>query len=104
VIEISEELLQQIADRRGFEERTIEIARRLFLYGQTPKHVSIEFGINHQRVYAIRKQFLKAAETEVLPSGWAQATLVGPRSLVDDFLARFDEAMAATLKPPDVRG
>lgn len=88
-------LLQRIAAQRRFEDRTLEIAKRLFIHGETPKRLSAEYGVNLQRVYAIRKEVLGAAQALSLPPGWAEVTLVGPSELVERFRLDFDAAVAA---------
>lgn len=86
-------LLDRIAARRRFETRTLDIARRLFIHDQTPKRVASEFGVNLQRVYAVRKQILSAAESLALPPGWVREELVGPRALVEHHKRLFKAAM-----------
>ena len=95
MIEIDGVLLDRIAGRRRFEPRTLNIARRLFVHRQTPKRVASEFGINLQRVYAIRKDFQAAAESLALPPGWARDELVGPRELVAHHKRLFEAALGA---------
>lgn len=88
-------LLERIAAQRRFENRTLEIAKRLFMHGETPKRLSAEYGVNLQRVYAIRKEVLAAAQTLALPPGWQELTLVGPSELVEHFRREFEAAVAA---------
>lgn len=76
-------LLERIAQQRRFEERTLEIARRLFVHGETPKRLSVEYGVNIQRVYAIRKEVLAAAQALDLPPGWEEITVRGPKELIE---------------------
>ena len=59
-MDIDFDLLERIAKQRRFEARTLEIAKRLFIHGESPKRLSIEYGVNLQRVYAIRKEVLGA--------------------------------------------
>jgi len=82
VVAIDLELLQRIAEQRRFEERTLEIAKRLFVHGETPKRLSVEYGVNIQRVYAIRKEVLAAARAAALPPGWEEMTVRGPKALI----------------------
>jgi len=96
VIAIDVDLLERIAGERRFEARTLEIAKRLFIHKETPKRVASEFGVYLQRVYAIRKEILLAAEAAALPPGWARVELVGPRELVAQFKSEFDAALANT--------
>lgn len=93
-------LLERIATQRRFEGRTLEIAKRLFMHGETPKRLSAEYGVNLQRVYAIRKEVLAAAQTLALPAGWSEVTLVGPSELVERFRAEFEAALAAHRSSP----
>lgn len=76
-------LLERIAQQRRFEERTLEIAKRLFVHGETPKRLSVEYGVNIQRVYAIRKEVLAAAQALELPPGWEEITVRGPKALIE---------------------
>lgn len=87
-------LLERIATQRRFESRTLEIAKRLFIHGETPKRLSIEYGVNLQRVYAIRKEVLAAAEVVALPPGWQEVTLAGPKELIEQVQRQFAEALA----------
>ena len=93
---IDNELLERLTAQRRFEQRTVDIAKRLFIHNEKPKRVASEFGINLQRVYAIRKEILAAAETFALPEGWARAELVGPRDLVEHYQQLFNAALAKT--------
>jgi hypothetical protein len=76
------ELLERIAGQRRFEGRTLEIAKRLFIHGETPKALAMEYGILIQRVYAIRREVMQAAEALRLPPGWATVTVSGPKDLI----------------------
>ncbi len=89
------DLLERIAGQRRFEPRTLEIAKRLFLHGDSPKRLSVEFGVNLQRVYAIRKEILAAAQVSALPPGWAELNVAGPRELIERLKRQFDDEMAA---------
>lgn len=88
------ELLERIAAVRRFEARTLEIAKRLFVYGDTPKRLSVEFGVNLQRVYAIRSEIEAAADELALPDGWEELTIAGPKALIAKIKAQFDAEMA----------
>jgi hypothetical protein len=94
VARIDLSLLERIAAQRRFESRTLEIAKRLFIHGEKPKRLSIEYGVNLQRVYAIRKEVLAAAHALALPPGWEELTVSGPRELVAQFKRQFAEALA----------
>jgi len=86
--------LERIAEQRRFESRTLEIAKRLFIHGETPKRLSIEYGVNLQRVYAIRKEVLAAAQALALPPGWDELTISGPREVIEQIKRQFAEALA----------
>jgi hypothetical protein len=94
MIAIDVQLLERIALQRRFESRTLDIAKRLFIHRETPKRVASEFGVNLQRVYAIRKEILAAARDAALPDGWVEVTLVGPQDLIAQVKASFERAMA----------
>jgi hypothetical protein len=94
VIAIDFALLERIAEQRRFEARTLEIAKRLFIHGEQPKRLSLEYGVNLQRIYAIRAEVLAAAKAAALPSGWKELNLVGPAELIDRLKAEFDRNMA----------
>ena len=85
--------LERIAEQRRFENRTLEIAKRLFIHGETPKRLSIEYGVNLQRVYAIRKEILAAAQASTLPPGWEEVTIAGPSELIAQIRRHFAEAL-----------
>ena len=87
-------LLERIAEQRRFEGRTMEIAKRLFVHGETPKRLAVEHGVNLQRVYAIRKEVLAAAQALALPHGWSELTIAGPRDLIEQIRHQFAEALA----------
>jgi hypothetical protein len=86
--------LERIAERRRFEDRTLEIAKRLFIHGEKPKRLSVEYGVNLQRVYAIRREILEAVKASTLPAGWDQITLVGPKALIAEIRRVHAEALA----------
>jgi hypothetical protein len=88
------DLLDRIAKQRRFEARTLDIAKRLFIHGESPKRLSIECGVNLQRVYAIRKEVLAAAEALALPEGWHEVRLAGPREVIERIKQQFDREMA----------
>lgn len=81
--EIDIHLLDRIAAQRRFEPRTLEIARRLFIHGETPKRLSLEYGVNLQRVYAVKREILAAAQATTLPPGWDEVTVSGPKALIE---------------------
>ncbi len=57
-------MLQVLAERRRFGEKTMEVARQLLIDKVAPKRVAAAAGINSQRVYAIRKTVLAAIDEE----------------------------------------
>ena len=61
-------LLERIGELRRFDPRTLEIAKRLLIHGEDPKRLSLEYGINLPRVYAIRKACSEGAGRPVLPA------------------------------------
>lgn len=87
------ETLQRVASLRKYQPETLEIATRLLVYGETPKRLVAEYGINHQRVYAIRKEVLAAIKALALPEGWEEVTLAGPRPVVAEIKAQFAQAL-----------
>jgi hypothetical protein len=93
-MDIDFDLLERIAKQRRFEARTLEIAKRLFIHGESPKRLSIEYGVNMQRVYAIRKEVLSAAEALALPPGWEEFTVRGPRDVIEKLRRQFELEMA----------
>jgi hypothetical protein len=94
VVKIDLALLERIAEQRRFENRTLEIAKRLFVHGETPKRLSVEHGVNLQRIYAIRKEILAAAQASALPPGWEEATFAGPSEVIAQVKRYFAEALA----------
>jgi hypothetical protein len=93
------ELLERIATQRRFEAQTLEIAKRLLLYGEKPKRLSAEFGVNVQRVYAIRKEVLAAVKALVLPVGWEEVTLAGPQPVIAALKAQLEQALEQCGQP-----
>jgi len=86
---IDEAELQRIAKQRRFDPRTLEIARRLFIVGDRPKLLAVEYGVILQRIYAIRKAVLDLA----LPHGVAEVTLRGPVQAIEAARTAFDRCM-----------
>lgn len=91
-------LLERVARERRFDARTLEIARRLFIENETPKKLSTEYGVIHQRIYAIRKLVQKAVESYRLPEGWSEVTLRGPADLVRATATQFEAKKRARLR------
>jgi len=104
VADIDLELLERIGEERRFETRTMEIAKRLFIHGEAPKRLSVEYGVNIQRVYAIRREVLAVAKQLQLPVGWAEVRLAGPRELIQALERQYVAAMEKLrLEPRRVR-
>lgn len=89
-------LLERLAQSRRFEARTLEIAKRHFVHGESAKRLAVEHGMAVQRIYAIRRMVLLAANEDALPAGWAEATLRGPKALVQKFSRLFEEELSAS--------
>jgi hypothetical protein len=87
------EQLMRIGEVRRFEPRTMEIAKRLFIHNETPKRLSVEYGLNVQRIYAIRREVLAVAKQLELPDGWAEVTLAGPKELIQQLATEYVSAM-----------
>ena len=90
--------LEAIAGQRRFDTRTIEIGKRLLIHGEDAKRLSHEYGINLQRVYAIRKEVLAAAQAVALPPGWERLTIAGPREVIARVKRQFDDEMSRLRK------
>jgi hypothetical protein len=91
---VTAEVLERIARKRRFAPKTLEIAKRLFLYHHPARGLSAEFGVNLARIYAIRNMVAQAARDERVPPGWEEVTLVAPRELVEEFRRRIAKAQA----------
>ena len=87
-------LLERISRKRRFGLRTLEIATRMLVHGDEPKRLSLEYGINVQRVYAIRKAVSAAVEGARLPRGWERLELAAPRKVIERIKRQLDEEMA----------
>jgi hypothetical protein len=92
---IDELLLQRIARERRFDERTLEIARRLILGNESAKKLSTEFGVITQRIYQIRGLIKKAVEAYELPDGWTDVRLEGPPEVIQAVCAFYRLRMRA---------
>lgn len=79
---ITAALLDDLADRRHFAGRTLEIAKRLFVEQETPTHLALAYGLSSQRVYRIRDTVLAAAHAEALPQGWEEVTIAAPSPII----------------------
>ena len=87
---VSRSELERILRQRRFDERTKEIARRLFIDKTRPKLLAVEYGLIQQRIYAIRKCVLALA----MPPGEAQVTLAGPVEAIEAAQRAFDNCLA----------
>ena len=95
---VSEADLERILSQRRFDDRTKEIARRLFLHEERPKLLAVEYGLILQRIYAIRKAVLDLA----MPPGEAQVTLTGPVEAIEAARLAFKKQMVKMgLEPRD---
>ena len=74
------------------------IARRLFIENEAPKKLATEYGVIHQRIYAIRKLVQEAVESYRLPEGWSEVTLRGPADLVRATATQFEAKKRARLQ------
>lgn len=90
---VDELLLARVARDRRFDERTVEIARRLFIGKDEPKKLATEFGLHDKRIYAIRAAVTKQIASYQLPEGWSEVTLRGPADVVQAVAAIFKKRM-----------
>jgi hypothetical protein len=91
---VTAEQLERIAKKRRFSTQTLDIAKRLFLYRDAAKALSVQYGVNIPRIYAIRDTVAKAVKEERVPPGWEEVTLVAPKALIAEFRGRVEEARA----------
>jgi hypothetical protein len=92
---VDELLLERVVRERRFDDRTVEIAKRLFLGNEAPRKVAKEFGLIDKRIYAIRAEVIKQVERYALPEGWSEVTLRGPADVVKATQAFFKRRMNA---------
>lgn len=59
---------------------------------QQPKRLSVEYGVNLQRVYAVRREILAAAQATALPPSWEEVTVSGPKALIEQVVKLVLEA------------
>ena len=57
MVRIDLALLERIAEQRRFESRTLEIAKRLFIHKETPKRLSVEYGVNLRKGSFVHMKF-----------------------------------------------
>lgn len=82
---------ERVTRKRNFEPRTLEIAKRLIVRGESARALAHEYGMHEQRVYNIRKRVLEAYQAELLPPGWIEITVSGPKEM----MLRFQREAAA---------
>ena len=92
---ITAALLDDLAERRHFADRTLEIAKRLFIENETPTHLALAYGLSLQRVYRIRDTILAAAKAEALPHGWEEVTIAAPSPIIREIRERLAEVSGA---------
>lgn len=89
---ISVKALERLSRRRRFSLRTLEIAKRLFVSKHTASELATEYGVNVQRIYAIRRQVAAAAKKDALPPGWEEITIAAPKPLIREVRKRVAKA------------
>lgn len=89
---ITASVLEELAEGRHFAKRTLEIAKRLFIEGETPTHLALGYGVSVQRIYCIRDRVLAAAKAKTLPEGWEEVTIAAPRPVIREIRERLEEA------------
>lgn len=92
---ITAALLDNLAERRHFADRTLEIARRLFIEQETPTHLALAYGLSLQRVYRIRDTIVAAAKEAALPQGWEEVTIAAPSPIIREIRERLAEVSGA---------
>ena len=96
---IDKYLLDRVARERRFDDRTMEIARRLFLKEEKPRKLALEYAVIHQRIYAIRRMVMEAVASYQLPPGYSEVTLRGPAELVQAISELFEQQMSELVEP-----
>lgn len=91
---VDSHLLDRVARERRFDPRTLEIARRLFIENEPVKKLSTEYGVIHQRIYAIRRSVIEQVEKYDLPEGWTEVTLRGPAEVVQAIAQLFQQQLS----------
>lgn len=89
---ITASVLEELAEGRHFAKRTLEIAKRLFIEGETPTHLALGYGVSVQRIYRIRDSVLAAAKAKALPKGWEEVTIAAPRPVIREIRKRLAQA------------
>ncbi|WP_213956768.1 MULTISPECIES: hypothetical protein [unclassified Variovorax] len=90
---VDEPILERVLRERRFDERTAEIARRLFLGNERPQKLAMEYCLLDKRIYAIRAEVVKHVKGYALPAGWSEVTLRGPVDAVKAAHALFRKRM-----------
>jgi len=90
---VDEPILERVLRERRFDERTAEIARRLFLGDEPPRKLAKEYALLDKRIYAIRAEVVKQVKEYALPAGWSEVTLKGPADAVRAAHALFKRRM-----------
>lgn len=91
---VDEVTLERVLRDRRFDERTVAIARRLFIDNIAPRALAKEFAVIDKRVYAIRAAVLKQASKYALPEGWSELTVQGPAHVVSEVQAVYAALMS----------
>jgi hypothetical protein len=94
-------LLDRVSRERRFDDRTMEIARRLFLNREKPRKLALEYAVIHQRIYAIRRMVTEAIAGYELPPGYSEVTLRGPAELIRAIGELFDQQMSELVEPEE---
>jgi len=90
---VDEPILERVLRERRFDQRTAEIAKRLFLRDEAPQKLAREYALLDKRIYAIRAEVLKQVKGYALPAGWSEVTLRGPADVVKAAHALFRKRM-----------
>lgn len=91
--EIDLPLIERIAAQRRFSPTTVQIAKGLFVEGFDARRLALEHGLHVKRVYAIRKEFLDAAQAMALPRGWEEVTFAAPRDVIEELRRLYAQRM-----------
>lgn len=90
---VDKRMLERVIRDSRFDERTVEIARKLFIENQSATNLAKEYAVIRQRIYAIRAAVIKQAKKYELPEGWSEVTLRGPTQEVDAIEKAFTKRM-----------
>ena len=90
-MQMSEEQFKQAISGRRFSAQTCEIARKVLVDGRACAHVAREYGLYRQRIYAIVKEVrANFLENAYYPGDWQRRTVIAPRALIEQFMARVE--------------